>query len=59
MSQSERYLRKVEEMSDAISDYYDCPACLWPGVMVERGDEDHARREFEAHNCENYPGLHE
>jgi hypothetical protein len=33
----ERQLRKTEEMSYAHSDYYDCAACLWPGVMVEKG----------------------
>jgi hypothetical protein len=41
MTHFERRLRKTEEMSDAHSDYYDCAACLWPGVMVEKGDEEH------------------
>jgi hypothetical protein len=55
MALVERQLRKVEAMSDAVSDYYDCAGCLWPGVMVEKGDEAQARREFEAHNCKDYP----
>jgi hypothetical protein len=59
MSQFEKRLRKVEEMSDAVSDYYDCPACLWPGVMVEKGEEDQARREFDAHKCEDFPPINE
>jgi len=54
----ERKLRKVEQMSDGVSDYYDCEACLWPGVTVEKGDKDEAQREFDAHNCKDYPALH-
>jgi hypothetical protein len=57
MTHFERQLRKTEEMSDAHSDYYDCAACLWPGVMVEKGDEEQARREFDAHECKDYPPL--
>jgi hypothetical protein len=52
-----RKLRKVEQMSDAVSDYYDCEACLWPGIIVPKGDQDEAQREFEAHNCRDYPVL--
>jgi hypothetical protein len=36
MAFAERKLRKQEQMSDAVSDYYDCSACLWPGVLVEK-----------------------
>jgi hypothetical protein len=52
-----RKLRKVEQMSDGVSDYYDCEACLWPGAVVSKGEEDEARREFEVHNCQDYPVL--
>lgn len=45
-------------MSDGVSDYYDCEACLWPGVTVEKGEKDEAQREFDAHNCKDYPPLH-
>lgn len=37
MASLERRLKKVEQMSDAVSDYYDCEACLWAGVMAEKG----------------------
>jgi hypothetical protein len=52
---SDRKLRKVEQMSDGVSDYYDCEACLWPGTIVPKGDESEARREFETHSCNDYP----
>jgi hypothetical protein len=55
MAFAERELRKQEQMSDAVSDYYDCSACLWPGVIVEKGDEVQAQREFDAHLCKDYP----
>jgi hypothetical protein len=58
MALIERRLRKVEQMSDAVSDYYDCEACLWSGVMVEKGDKADAQREFDAHNCREYPAAH-
>ena len=50
-----RKLRRVEQMSDAVSDYYDCEACLWPGVMVPKGAEKQAQQEFDAHACKDYP----
>ena len=53
----ERKLRKVEQMSDAVSDYYDCDACLWPGVIVEKGHREEAQRQFDAHDCKDYAGL--
>jgi hypothetical protein len=51
----DRKLRKVEQMSDGVSDYYDCEACLWPGIVVPKGVEDEARHAFDAHSCGDYP----
>jgi hypothetical protein len=53
----DRKLRKVERMSDAVNDFYDCDLCLWPGITVPKGGEDQARREFDAHSCKDYPVL--
>jgi hypothetical protein len=53
-----RKLRKVEQMSDGVSDYYDCEACLWPGIVVPKGGEHEAQREFDAHFCEDHPIPH-
>lgn len=55
MAFAERKLRKQEQMSDAVSDYYDCSWCLWPGVFLEKGDEVQAQREFDANLCKDYP----
>ncbi len=57
MSLLRRKLRRVEQMSDTVSDYYDCEACLWPGIMVEKGDQNQAQREFDAHICKDSPPL--
>jgi hypothetical protein len=54
---SNRKLRKVEQMSDAVSDYYDCEGCLWPGTFVPKGSEDQAQREFDVHICNEHPAL--
>jgi hypothetical protein len=53
----DRKLRKVEQMSDGVSDYYDCEVCLWPGAIVPKGDQQQAQREFDAHICEDHPVL--
>jgi hypothetical protein len=58
MSLLTRKLRRVEQMSDTGSDYYDCEACLWPGPTVEKGDQKEAQQDFDAHRCEDYPQPH-
>ena len=46
----ERRLRKVEQRSDGVSDFYDCASCLWPGARVDKGHTDKAKQEFDTHN---------
>jgi hypothetical protein len=50
-----REMTKIEQMSDAFCDYYYCPACLWPGVLVDKGDVGAAKQEFDRHKCSDRP----
>lgn len=51
----ERRLRRVEQLSDGVSDFYDCATRSWPGIRVKKGKTE---QQFDAHNCNDYPPLH-